>query len=274
MNRLGRAEMLDGRMERAAMGAALLAGAVLAAGCGQAGPGSVAGRPAKDKPAAAAADGARAEFKPPADGRLTCTQVEMYLEVRERADRIREAAATAAARPHADPSEGARRGSEAGPSDGVDGAAAELRAAQELRRNPAEYLWVKSRVVEAQNAEATRALVRRMALGREQLIGRLRAERDRLADPAERAAAETRLAALARGLAEAEPAVPREVEANMRLLAGYRSRLARLLDLEERALVRTAAVAAGGEGGTEAGAAVVVAGEAAGAAGRSGAQEP
>jgi len=226
--------MLDGRMERAAMGAALLAGAVLAAGCGQHGRASVAGRPAKDKPAGAAADGARAEFKPPAAGRLTRTQVEMYLEVRERADRIRESAATAAAKAHGDPSEGVRRGGEASASEGGEGTAAELRAAQELRRNPAEYLWVKSRVVEAQNAEATRALVRRMALGREQLIGRLRAERDRLADPAERAAAETRLAALARGLAEAEPAVPREVEANLRLLAGYRSRLARLLERIEQ----------------------------------------
>ncbi len=148
-----------------------------------------------------------------------------------------------------------------------------MRAAQELHRNPKEYLWVKARVLEAQTAEGTRALLRKMALGREQLVSRLRAERDQITDPTSRAEAAHHLAALERALAESEPAVPREVEANIRLLARYRVRLARLQQLEERTLVRMAAGVAGSAAGGGAAAAVVAAGGA-GSAGKAGAQEP
>jgi hypothetical protein len=252
--------MRDGWLAGGAVGTALLAGAVFAGGCGR------VDRVAIAKPVAVVMEEvSRADYQPPADGRLNRPQVEMYLEVRERANRIREQAAEAAqAARAASGAAGEGRGAAADPGEG---ATADLRAVQDLHGNPKEYLWVRMRVQEAQAAAATRALLRKMSLGREQLVGRLRAERDRLADPAAKAAAERQLAALERGLAESDPEVPREVEANMRLLAGYRSRLARLQQLEERALVRAAA---GVEAGPEASAGTAVV--AAAAAGRSSGQ--
>jgi hypothetical protein len=221
-------------MERSPAWAVLLAGALIAGGCGRSDRAAIERRLQQKPVTAVMEEVSRAEYQPPADGRLTAPQVEMYLEVRERGGRIREVAASqpAAARPAA--------AARSGAGDAGDAATADLRAAQELHRNPKEYLWVKVRVLEAQTAEVTRSLLHKMELGRGQLMSRLRQERDLLIDPAAKAAAERRLVELERGLQESEPAVPRNVEANVRLLIPYRERLARLQQLEERALMRSA----------------------------------
>lgn len=162
---------------------------------------------------------AAARYEPPADGRLTAAQVRMYLEVRERESRIREAAAA----------EPQRRREAAG-------AAADLRAAQELRVNPKEYTWVRDRVLEAETAATTQALYQRMAAGREQLLARMRRDKDAQTDPERRSAAERQIEDWKRGLQAAEPAMTPAVRANVALLARYREPLALLRVLEERAL--------------------------------------
>ena len=222
-------------------------------------------------------EAAAARYTPPADGRLSEAQVRMYLLVRERESRIREAAAleaqrrrdaaaaagaAGAERPErpertekAEKAEKAERrearegrggrggtaSAAAGASDeGALAAAADLRAAQELRVNPKEYAWVRQRVQEAEAAATTQALYQKMAAGREQLLARMRRDREELTDEAQRAAAEREIEEWQRGLQAAEPVMTPAVRANVALLARYREPLARLRALEERALAAAA----------------------------------
>jgi hypothetical protein len=244
-------------------------------------------------------EAATVRYTPPADGRLTAGQVRMYLLVRERECRIREAAAlevqgrrAAAAgadraerpekqeqpekqerrqrsdRPDAlepsgaqdrhDPRDGRARGAAlpapptataAAGDEASLAAAADLRAAQEVKVNPKEYAWVRERVVEAEAAATTQTLYQKMAAGREQLLARMRRDRDALTDPAQRAAAEREIEDWKRGLQAAEPPVAPAVRANIALLARYRDPLARLRALEERALAAAAGLEAPGASG-------------------------
>jgi len=177
-------------------------------------------------------EAAAAHYTLPADGRLTDGQVRMYLLVRERECRIREAAALEAQ---------GRRAAAAG--------AADLRAAQEVRVNPREYAWVRERVVEAEAAATTQALDQKMTAGREQLLARMRRDRDALTDPAQRAAAAREIDDWKRGLQAAEPPVAPALRGNIALLARYREPLARLRALEEHALAATAGLEAPSAGG-------------------------
>jgi len=172
-------------------------------------------------------EAATARYTVPADGRLTDGQVRMYLQVRERECRIREAAAL-----------------EAQGSRAAAGGAADLRAAQEIKVNPREYAWVRERVVEAEAAATTQALYQKMAAGREQLLARMRRDRDALTDPAQRATAEREVEDWKRGLQAPEPPVAPAVRANIALLGRYREPLARLRSIEERALAAAAGLEA------------------------------
>jgi hypothetical protein len=245
-------------------------------------------------------EAAAVRYTLPADGRLTDGQVRMYLLVRERECRIREAAAleaqgrrAAAAgadrterperqerpekqerlrrsdRPDArepserqdrhDPRDGRARGAAlpaattaaaaAAGDEASLAAAADLRAAQEVKVNPKEYAWVRARVVEAEAAATTQTLYQKMAAGREQLLARMRRDRDALTDPEQRAAAEREIEDWKRGLQAAEPPVAPAVRANIALLARYREPLARLRALEERTLAAAAGLAAPGASG-------------------------
>ncbi len=154
-------------------------------------------------------EAAAASFAPPADGRLSAAQVRLYLQVRERESRIREAGAPAAA---------------------------DLRAAQELHANPKEYAWVRERVLEAEAAATNQALFQKVAAGREALLAHMRRAAEAEADPARRAAAEREIEDFRRGLQGSAPVTTPAVRANVALLAKFREPLARLRVLEERAL--------------------------------------
>jgi hypothetical protein len=154
-------------------------------------------------------EAAAATYVPPADGRLSAAQMQLYVDVRERESRIREAGAPAAA---------------------------DLRAAQELRVNPREYTWVRERVLEAEAAATTQALVQKVVAGREQLLAHMRRAAAAETDPVRRAVAEREIEDFRRGLQESAPVLPPAVRANMALLARFRQPLARLRVLEERAL--------------------------------------
>ena len=223
--------------------------ALLLAGCGDGGDrAAIQGGRAKVT-AEVVREAAAARYVPPADGRLTDAQLRMYLKVREREDRIREAAAIEELRRRE--SAPARGGARQAARDDGGLAAADLRAAQELRVNPKEYAWVRAKVQEAESAAAAQALNQRMAAGREQLLARMRRDRDALSDPQRRAAAEREIEDYKRGLQATEPQMPPAVRANVALLARYRDPLARLRALEIRALAAGSGLdAPAGDGAT------------------------
>ncbi|HVT57448.1 MAG TPA: hypothetical protein VHR45_03525 [Thermoanaerobaculia bacterium] len=130
---------------------------------------------------------------------------------------------------------------------GSEGAPADLRAARELRVNLKEYGWVRERVHETEALADTRDLLRKMVLGRDQLLARMAREKDALADPAQRAAAERELEDFKHGLQGTEPAATPAMRDNIALLARYRERFARLRAAERKAII--SALARSGEVG-------------------------
>jgi hypothetical protein len=95
------------------------------------------------------------KYDPPADGKLTEAQVQMYLKVRDHEKQIAQVA-RAEAQKHADAAKKEGEKSLAGMMEGLktlgsaaDMMTADIRAAKDLRFNTQEYLWVKSKVLEA-----------------------------------------------------------------------------------------------------------------------------
>ncbi len=140
---------------------------------------------------------ARARFTPPADGRLNEEQVRMYLEVREREEKIRQASGNVAAEVSA-----------AGP-----------RAAQELGRNPREYQWIGERVREARTAGETGDLDRKIVDSRRKILLSLEEHRRTLTDPTKQAAVDRQIAEVRDLLKGATPEIPAAVRHNSELLA-------------------------------------------------------
>lgn len=129
-------------------------------------------------------EAAEAEYEPPEDGRLTETQMEMYLAVQERAIEIRRVAKKRMEERvgQADEEEGDDKPSlfEAlrAVGDFGDVMTAELRAAQELGHNPAEYQWVQGQILEAQMARAGKEMQRGAAQAGRQFLEVLEAQLD------------------------------------------------------------------------------------------------
>lgn len=142
-------------------------------------------------------EAARARFTPPADGRLNEEQVRMYLEVREREEKIRQASGNA----------------------GAEVSAAGLRAAQELGRNPREYQWIGERVREARTAGESGDLDRKIVDSRRKILRSLEEHRRTLADPAKQAAVDRQIAEVRGLLKGAAPEIPPAVRHNSELLA-------------------------------------------------------
>ena len=133
-------------------------------------------------------------YKPPADGRLTRRQAEMYLAVQRREQAL-------------------RRG-------GADRTTAGLRAAHELGYNPKEYAWVRDRISDAEMLQTTEGLRRQVAEARQEILARLRRQRQDAKSAGERAEIDQRIRELEApsGADKADPAQ----EANARLLAEVR----------------------------------------------------
>ncbi|MBI2212403.1 MAG: hypothetical protein HYU52_02055 [Acidobacteria bacterium] len=105
------------------------------------------------------------KYTPPADGRLTDAQIQMYLKVREREKEIARVAREEA-QSHAKKAETAGEKSVGGMMEAfktlgsvADLATADIRAAQELGYNSAEYLWIKTTILGVSSADVSQQLV-------------------------------------------------------------------------------------------------------------------
>lgn len=95
------------------------------------------------------------KYTPPADGKLTDGQVQMYLKVREHEKAIAQVAKQElqqhadAAKKDGDKSIGGLMEGFKGLSAAAEFATADIRAAKDLHYNTQEYMWVKSKILEA-----------------------------------------------------------------------------------------------------------------------------
>ena len=109
------------------------------------------------------------QYDPPADGRITDAQVQMYLKVREHEKKIAEVA-KAEMKQHAESAEKKGDKSLGGFMEGMkalgsaaDFLTADIRAAKDLGYNTQEYLWVKGQVLEASTAAMAEQFTSAMA---------------------------------------------------------------------------------------------------------------
>lgn len=142
-------------------------------------------------------EAARARFVPSADGRLSEGQVRMYLEVREREEKIRQAAG----------------------DSGAEASAAGLRAAQELGRNPKEYQWTAERVQEARAAGMTSDLDRKIQDSRRRILLSLEEHRRTVTDPERQASLDRQIAEIRSLVRNTVSKTPPAVQHNAELLA-------------------------------------------------------
>lgn len=178
------------------------------------------------------------DYPPPADGRLTEPQVEMYLDVKERELRIREVSLKnlKAKGEQAEKEERKVSPFEAMKALGdlADVATADLRAAQELGHNPKEYQWVKDRVLEAQMLATTQALDRQVAEGRKGVIATLEKQRRSATGDAQRAEIDRRIRELREGAADSVSQGHPGIAYNAGLLARHKERFDRIQAEDER----------------------------------------
>ena len=145
------------------------------------------------------------KYSPPADGKLTAAQVEMYLKVREREkDIVRVAREEAQA--HAKKADAAGDKSLGGMMEAfktlgsvADLATADIRAAQEHGINTAEYQWVKTTILEISAAEASQQIATATGAMMDASYAKLKKQYDEAKD-------ETSKKALADALAQYEKA--------------------------------------------------------------------
>lgn len=175
-----------------------------------------------------------AEYDPPADGRLSDDQMEMYIEVQERALKIRQVAQQRMeGRTGAGDGEG---GEEKQPGlfdalravgDLGDLVTAELRAAQELGHNPAEYQWVQGQIVEAQLARMGQEMQKGFGEAGQTVLASLKEQRDNVEDPDLRRQLDEQIEQYEANLAEqrADSDLDPDVAHNIELFEEYRERI-------------------------------------------------
>lgn len=104
------------------------------------------------------------KYTPPADGKLTDAQIQMYLKVREHEKAIAQVAKqelqkhSAAAKKEGDKSLGGLMEGMKGLSSLGELATADIRAAKDLHYNTQEYLWVKTQILEASSSAAAQKM--------------------------------------------------------------------------------------------------------------------
>jgi hypothetical protein len=192
------------------------------------------------------------DYQPPADGRLTAKQVEIYLDVRRRELKIREVAFKnlKAKEKKADAERrdvGVFEAMKA-VGDVADVATADLRAAQELGYNPKEFSWIKERVLEARMLQTTKALNRQMAEGRQEILEMLEEQRRAATDEAQRAEIERQIEEMKKGGSAAAADSSPAKEHNAELLSRYKDEFDEL-QAEEQRIAEEVQKGSGSQGG-------------------------
>jgi len=130
------------------------------------------------------------KYTPPADGKLTDAQVQMYLKVREHEKQIAQVAKQEAQQ-HADAAKKAGDKSLAGLVEGfktmgsvADLVTADIRAAKDLGYNTQEYLWVKGQIMAVSTAAIGDKMAEAMNAGMEQTIAQTKKAYDEATDDA------------------------------------------------------------------------------------------
>ncbi|HMA28855.1 MAG TPA: hypothetical protein VKS23_03250 [Thermoanaerobaculia bacterium] len=202
--------------------------AALGAGCGSP---DTNPAPSPSAPLSRAAE-PRDVYRPPADGRVTAAQVEMFLSV---LDRVRLDLRGVKPTPVGDP---------------LSTVPADVAAARARNMNVEEFLWVKERVLEAEAAAMTARLNAAALTMLEKTLADLKARR---ADAADEGSRKLLAEQTAQFEAEAErvrkESKVREsdaVRSNMKTLEPYRSRLAASQDALEKPLLKEAEKSAPG----------------------------
>ncbi|HEX7183171.1 MAG TPA: hypothetical protein VF756_15125, partial [Thermoanaerobaculia bacterium] len=138
-------------------------------------------------------------FTPPPDGKLTEEQIERFLEARPREKEI---------------------------TDETGDPKADLRAAREVGQDPAEYQWVKARIVEAVLARITSDWDTMDAPSRRRLLEGMERVKDTIQDREDRAAVEREIARLR----SSTPAPPRTeaLRHNVDLVARHQEEMLRV----------------------------------------------
>ena len=128
------------------------------------------------------------EYTPPADGRLTDGQVQMYLKVREHEKKIAEVAKEEMKK-HAQAAEKKGDNSIGGMLDGfkalgsaADFMTADIRAAKDLGYNTQEYLWVKQQILAASTAQMAEDFSKSMQANFDQAYADAKKAHDEAAD--------------------------------------------------------------------------------------------
>lgn len=192
-------------MKQRAVRTALLCAVVLAGCARQEADGKKAGEKSRALTTAEVMDQvARAKYQPPADGRLTETQMRMYLEVKRRAREILAAA----------------------PEGQEPDATADLRAALELGHNPKELGWVQERVLEAWIALRGQELDRKITESRTRMVHDLEEKLASATDPRQKAELEKQIAEI-HAAAPLATAAPPAVGHNAELIHRYEAEVAR-----------------------------------------------
>ena len=172
------------------------------------------------------------DYQPPADGHLTDQQVRMYIEIRQREQKIREVAFKNldAKKTQADKEKRDVGLFEAMKAMGdlADVATADLRAAQELGHNPKEYQWIKERVLEADMLQMTKAMNKQLVQGQQSLVKMLEEQKKLATDDAQRAELDKQIAEMKQSAAEAAADSTPAKEYNAGLLAKYKDEFDKL----------------------------------------------
>lgn len=148
------------------------------------------------------------EYDPPADGKLTETQIEMYLKVREKEVEIAKVARqnleaqAAKVKEKGDRTLGGLMEAYKGMGSAADFLTADIRAAQELGFNTAEYMWVKGQVVQASAAEYAEKAQAQMSGLADQAYTNLKKQYDETTDETTRQTLKTMLDQMEKNRAE------------------------------------------------------------------------
>lgn len=172
---------------------------------------------------------AQAEYDPPADGRLSEGQMEMYVAVQRRAAKIRQVARQRLDGRTTENEEGDKQigfgAAIRAAGDFGDLMTAELRAARELDENPAEYQWVLGKIAEAQVATLGNQARQGFARASAEMLGALEERLEESENADEREALREQIAELRESAAEQEGGVSDANRHNLELYERYRAEI-------------------------------------------------